>query len=126
MNTTVNKVSNQNIIAFCEHIFGAVIGAMIILGQFSKSFDKDLWMYLVIFTVFFSNGFNYSDESLKKRNGKKAAIISIIATVLSIALYIAFRGIWVMNAGCWSLFIGVATFSLNLSLILFYIRSNKQ
>ncbi|MBO6165724.1 MAG: hypothetical protein J6O17_05045 [Eubacterium sp.] len=126
MNTTVKNISNKNILAFCEHIFGAVVGAMIILGQFSKSLDKDFWMYLVIFTVLFSNGFEYSDETIKKRNGRKAAIISVIATVLSIALYIAFRGIWVMNAGCWSLFIGVATFSLNSALILFYIRSNRQ
>ena len=126
MNTTVKNISNKNILAFCEHIFGAVVGAMIILGQFSKSLDKDFWMYLVIFTVLFSNGFEYSDETIKKRNGRKAAIISVIATVLSIALYFAFRGIWVMNAGCWSLFIGVATFSLNSALILFYIRSNRQ
>ena len=125
MNTTINKGFNKNIVAFGEHIFGAVIGAMIILGQFSKSLDKDTWLYLLIFTAFLSTGFEYKDEALKKRNGRRAAIISIIATVLAIALYIAFRGIWVMNAGCWSLFIGVATLTLNLSLIIFFIRSNR-
>lgn len=126
MNTTLNNRSNKNIFAFGEHIFGAVIGAMIILGQFSKSLNNDIWLFLLIFTVFFSNGFDYKDEALKKRNGRKAAIISIVATVLSIAVYIAFKGIWVMNANCWSLFIGVSTLTLNLALIIFYIRSNRE
>jgi Kef-type K+ transport system membrane component KefB len=99
---------------------------MIILGQFSKSIDNDFWIYLVIFCSLFSPGFEFKSEEEKKRAGKISAIIAIIATVVSIALYAAFNGMWVFNAHCWSLFIGVAVASLSISMILMFLKSNRD
>ena len=124
--TKTMSTSTKNMVAMAEHTLGAMIGIFIILGQFNKSFDKDLWLYMVIFLPIFTGNFVFKSEDEKRRVGRKAAIISIIATIASIAFYAAFKGIWILNAHSWYFFLGTSVASLNLAMIILFIRSRRQ
>ena len=128
MNTFTKNMnpSKKNMIAMAEHALSAVIGIMIILGQFSRSIDNEFWIYLVIFCSLFSPGFVFKSEEDKKRAGRISAIITIIATIASITLYAVFNGMWVFNAHCWYLFIGVAVASMSISMILMFLKSDRD
>ena len=116
----------KNMVAMAEHTIGAVIGIMIILGQFFSLFDNDSCHYLLIISAFLTAEFVFDSEETKKNNSKKAAIICIISTLLSIVLFVAFKGMWVFNAHSWYLFLGTAVASMNLSMIILFIRSRRK
>ena len=60
--TKTMSTSTKNMVAMAEHTLGAMIGIFIILGQFNKSFDKDLWLYMVIFLPIFTGSFVFKSE----------------------------------------------------------------
>ena len=68
---------------------------------------------------------NISEEE-KKRIGRRSVIIAIIATLASIAFYIPFKGIWILNAHSWYLFIGTAVAALNIAMIVQFLKSNRD
>ena len=127
MNTFTKDMnsSKKNLIAMAEHTISAIVGIMIILGQFFKSLDHDFWLYMIIFVSLCSTEFIFNSEEEKKRIEKRSAIIAIIATLASIAFYAAFKGIWILNAHNWYLFCGTAVATLNIAMIVQFLKSDR-
>ncbi len=69
MNTFTKNMnpSKKNLIAMAEHTISAIVGIMVILGQFFKSLDNDFWVYMLIFVALFSTEFAFNSEEEKKR-----------------------------------------------------------
>ena len=119
--------SKKNLIALIDHLAGAAIGIMVILSTLTDRFDKDFWMYMIILAAICSSkGFTFNSAEDKKRQERKAAIIAIVSTVAVIVLYFAFKGIWILNAGCWPLFIGTATASFSIALLVLFAISRRH
>ncbi len=127
MNTFTKNTdtAKQNRTAMEYHTISAIFGIMMILGQFFKSFEHGFWIYMLIFIPLFSPEFVFKSEEEKKRIGRRSGIIAIIATLASIAFYIPFKGIWILNAHSWYLFIGTAVAALNIAMIVQFLKSNK-
>ena len=128
MNTFTKNMnpSKKNLIAMAEHTISAIVGIMVILGQFFKSLDNDFWVYMLIFVALFSTEFAFNSEEEKKRIGRRSVIIAIIATLASIAFYAAFKGIWILNAHNWYLFCGTAVATLNIAMIVQFLKSDRS
>ena len=67
MNTFTKNMnpSKKNLIAMAEHTISAIVGIMVILGQFFKSLDNDFWVYMLIFVALFSTEFAFNSEEEK-------------------------------------------------------------
>ena len=127
MNTFTKNMnpSRKNLIAMAEHTISAIVGIMVILGQFFKSLDNDFWVYMIILVSLCSTEFIFNSEEERKRIGRRSAIIAIIATLASIAFYAAFKGIWILNAHSWYLFIGTAIAALNIAMIVQFLKYGR-
>lgn len=82
--TKTMSTSTKNMAAMAEHTIGAMIGIFIILGQFNKSFDKDLWIYMVIFLPIFTGSFVFKSEEEKRRVGTSVASLNLAMIILFI------------------------------------------
>lgn len=128
MNTYTKNMSPEknNLRAIEYHCLSAIFAIMLILGQFFKSFDDSFWIYMIIFIPYFSPKFILNSEEEKKRIEKTSGIISIIATIASIAFYAVYKGIWIFNAHSWYFFIGTAVAAFDISMIILFIRSTRK